>query len=506
MGIRVQHQGAGAGAGIDDGFKRKYEHRIRQQEKIQDRMFQVGMQNRNVALQRENMIIGDNLQANQRRIARQDAQADLKEDREFAANLRGEQRANELADRDAQQKFQMDLLAQQQQRQDEVHNRQRAEGFEEADVLQQQQWVQKGIDSGQFTDEASQMLRMNISDEFAILKNKKLDSTQRAEALARVRDDRRIISIHGRRPMEAPQEVKQPTALQADPKLFELYMGVVNGSIPEGETMSAAERMAKAQQLYEGGQDPMKLEAMVHVEKFKSQRPFGEMIPKSGNAPEMQRLQEYASSQPPEIQKAMGVMIDPNSSPELRYYANSLLEKQGITPAKIGEISTGVSQAQTTQVEEGKDYTPRTDAPIKDFSKQLGQLEGVPKAKMQARLDIRDRLVREYRLAVKHGQKADPHKMYLARWMDVLMDEESSDEALVQAVSALEQAGIDPENVLPTATEQFAGMLKEGFTNPSGLASRLAMNAANVVQGTRRFDGYGSKDPTSPLRVEYPKK
>ena len=148
MGIRVQHQGAGAGAGIDDGFKRKYEHRIRQQEKIQDRMFQVGMQNRNVALQRENMVIGDNLQQNQRRIARQDAQADLKEDRKFAANLRGEQRANELADRDAQQKFQMDLLAQQQQRQDEVHNRQRAEGFEEADVLQQQQWVQKGIDSG----------------------------------------------------------------------------------------------------------------------------------------------------------------------------------------------------------------------------------------------------------------------------------------------------------------------------------------------------------------------
>lgn len=70
MGIRFEHQGAGAGAGIDlvAQQKRKYDLQmkqqdlqLKQQEKQQDRMFNIGMQNRGVALQRENMLIGNNL-------------------------------------------------------------------------------------------------------------------------------------------------------------------------------------------------------------------------------------------------------------------------------------------------------------------------------------------------------------------------------------------------------------------------------------------------------------
>lgn len=55
MGIRLEHQGAGAGAGIDlvSQQKRKYDLLRQQQEKQQDRMFDIGMQNREAMMRQQ---------------------------------------------------------------------------------------------------------------------------------------------------------------------------------------------------------------------------------------------------------------------------------------------------------------------------------------------------------------------------------------------------------------------------------------------------------------------
>lgn len=55
MGIRLEHQGAGAGAGIDlvSQQKRKYDLRLQQQEKQQDLMTKIGLQNREAMMRQQ---------------------------------------------------------------------------------------------------------------------------------------------------------------------------------------------------------------------------------------------------------------------------------------------------------------------------------------------------------------------------------------------------------------------------------------------------------------------
>lgn len=229
MAIRVQHQGAGAGAGIDDGFKRKYDMRMRQQEKVQDRMFQVGLQNRNVALQRENMVIGDNLQANQRRQARQDAQADLQQQQEFqaerdAANFDRQKNMRRVAavqDRlDRQQ--QADLGREEWNRRRNVtaeENRLEQDRIMRLNRAMQRSDLETGMELGEFDEITSKKLKETFAAEDEILSNEQMDPTQRDEALAKLNARRLRISQNRRDSVSMPQPATARQAFDMNPDL-----------------------------------------------------------------------------------------------------------------------------------------------------------------------------------------------------------------------------------------------------------------------------------------------
>jgi hypothetical protein len=331
MGIRIQHQGAGAGAGMDDGFKRKYEHRIRQQEKMQDKLFQLGMQDRNVALQRENMVIGDNLQQNQRRIARQENQADLVEQRKFQAENQEARDAFEMAKIAKNQEFIQGNQERSLQAQLDMANQQRAQKFEDTAISQRSNFLYQEMREGKFEEDAIPVLQELLRKETELVtksaRDLGIDETQRAEGLARVRDDLRIASIHGRKKMEAQKAPTASEMFMADPKLQESMLGIVSSSLGEEGTMSPAERLFTAQQLYEESQNPQKLRERVLAEKFTQQLPNVKPF----------EIKGFTENQPEEVKKALSAVQDTNASNDVRMGANVVLQRYGITPQTIEE-------------------------------------------------------------------------------------------------------------------------------------------------------------------------
>lgn len=247
MAIRVQHQGGGAGAGVntESNWKRKYDYQIKQQEKLQDRMFQVGMQNRGAMMQRENMIIGNNLQDNQRRQAREEAQAALKEKREFDAKLRGEERQNQLADIENARAFNMEQQDRQFQMQQEAEENRRRFALQDRSNAMRVDNLNRAMANNEFTPQATAMLQERLDKEMELLtkdpEELEIDATQREEALWKLRNEMRIISIHGRRPFEAPQEQQVPTAQQAfrDPANMKSYTDLAKELLSSGDNPQA---------------------------------------------------------------------------------------------------------------------------------------------------------------------------------------------------------------------------------------------------------------------------
>jgi hypothetical protein len=187
------------------------------------------------------MIIGNNLQDNQRRQAREEAQAALKEKREFDAKLRGEERQNQLADTENARAFNMEQQDRQFQMQQEAEENRRRAGLEQSATTMRMQGLYKAMENNQFTPEATAMLQERLGTEMELLTKKPeelgIDATQREEALASIRNEIRIIGIHGRRPPEAPQEQQVPTAQQAfqDPANRKSYTDLATQILSSGD-------------------------------------------------------------------------------------------------------------------------------------------------------------------------------------------------------------------------------------------------------------------------------
>lgn len=394
MAIRVQHQGAGAGAGIDDGFKRKYDMRMKQQEKVQDRMFQVGLQNRNVALQRENMIIGDNLQNNQRRIARQDAQADLQQQQEFQAE-------RDAANFDRQKNMRrvaavQDRLDRQQQADlgREEWNRRRNVTAEEARLEQdrmarlnraiQRSDLETGIELGEFDDNTAKKLKETFDIEERIMSDEQMDASQRDEALAKLNARRLRISQNRRDSVSTPQPANARQAFDMNPELedkltqqameqlktqytmqkeaHEIDPSKPLPAIPTyddalnmaGQMWDQRQKFGQQQTAGAPGTQPVPPSAVPPVAPNAGQPPAPDysMFDKPGpvidwkkmqadspaNEEMMSNLQRHFTGLPPQLQNAVGYAIQPGVDPQGKMMANTYLRENGFDLDLMGKV------------------------------------------------------------------------------------------------------------------------------------------------------------------------
>ena len=463
MAIRVEHQGAGAGAGIDlvANKKRKYDLQLKQQEKQQDRMFQVGMQNRGAMMQRENMIIGNNLQDNQRRQAGEEAQAALKEKREFDAKLRGQDRQNQLADIENARVFNMEQQDRQFQMQQEAEQNRRRFALQDRANAMRVDNLNKAVANNEFTPQATAMLQERLDKEMELLtkdpEELEIDATQREEALWKLRNEMRIISIHGRRPPEAPQEQQVPTAQQAfqDPANRKSYTELATQILGSGDNpqpITAEAVAATATDLYNRfsgvGQQAQQGQQMQGAAAGQMQgqpaaqgqsvNPMSQPLPKdltfnwqktmeaaSSDESKENLTQAYRGMQnlPQEARNAFSLFVNPAVDQETRSLAGQILEKNGFKKEELGKLSEyrdlgtpfqkinipspAAPQKKAPMAEGDTSWMPRIDRGPTDFSKALEGMDDESRSELESAIRVRDKHFQEYNASKAGNAKSD---------------------------------------------------------------------------------------------------
>lgn len=259
MGIRIQHTGGGAGAGVtnDRNFQRKYDYQLRQREKLQDQVFQMGMQNRNAMLQRDNTIFDANIKENQRRAAEQDARGRLLEEREFQAGLRKDARKEQLEDMAAaEERANRDREAQW-GRADEVADRNRQLGLE--DMERQRNWeasvsraTQRGVTidammAGEYDydPQLKKRVQQTLDNEEKILGMKDVSDAMKFTALAQNQAMQAALLERRRPPQQAQGPLPFEKAMEQDPKLRKEILDTVIGYLSADGTVPSRERIAQ---------------------------------------------------------------------------------------------------------------------------------------------------------------------------------------------------------------------------------------------------------------------
>lgn len=221
MGIRIEHQGAGAGAGIDlvAQQKRKYDLQLKQQEKQQDLMTKVGLQNRE-AMMREYQDANQNT---------------IRQGLINAANER--QDANWARDQ---------KVAADQQRQAAANARAMKTGT-----------IRSSIEGGEYNPSDAAKLQGYLDEQDRILNDKQSNDDQKANALATL--DGQMEPYLGRKKAPTPQG---PVPWeQADPKFLQgLYNDAQKRLQQSGKPYKDSDAWAAARADYDNmvglGQSP----------------------------------------------------------------------------------------------------------------------------------------------------------------------------------------------------------------------------------------------------------
>ena len=444
MAIRVQHQGAGAGSGVntDSNFKRKYDYQIKQQEKLQDRMFQVGMQDRSAAMRRQEMIIGNNLQDNQRRQAREDAQIDLKERREFDAKLRGEERQNKLADIENNRAFNME----QQDRQFEMQQFNRQQGMDDEQSARarldrinratSRGAIKAGFEMGEYDGPTQRLLQDTLDQEDVILSTK-LEDDEREEAMAQLMA-RRVMLMQRKQDkvVEPPRPIPVQEAFQ-DPKVAQQYLTFAQQILsqdgmaqPDMDTV-----LEKALELYQNMQNPDEFMKRRSEAKAKADAagglapPVGVGAPQAGAAPGVVPATGGSQAQSPPASAATGSM-NKSDGDWLPSYSQKPVDWMSKLPEDVGKSYAPVLELRDALLKEYEQYQANDEKIGKEKGEiaHRGRYKNVPTAELEESA-LHNAAPQDSRLA--------------AQLIDLYADPTQDPERQHQAYATLKAMGID---------------------------------------------------------------